>query len=116
MSAKGHKRGHPVVYLNGAWRWTDTEQRADGERPCVQCGETASLGGPDPCLGWIPGARSACCGHGTEESYIVLDSGESDQGAPVLASFAEDRVVLRWDLSEALAEQIAERLREQCDA
>jgi len=49
---------------------------------------------PDPCLGKIPGARGACCGHGqpAEEDglpYILLDLDEShrrpgEYGKPVL--------------------------------
>jgi hypothetical protein len=27
--------------------------------------------GYDACLGYIEGAKSACCGHGVEEGYIV---------------------------------------------
>lgn len=55
--------------------------------------------GPDACLGTIPGASHACCGHGdTEQAYVVL-GGQPNQscteidtvtisGAAALAFFA----------------------------
>ena len=29
----------------------------------------------DPCLGYLPGVRYACCGHGEEHGYIFFDNG-----------------------------------------
>lgn len=29
----------------------------------------------DPCLGFLPGVRYACCDHGGEDGYIFFDNG-----------------------------------------
>lgn len=60
-------RGHAVYWDGLAWRYQDglpAPSYGGEERPCNHCGEVAELGGPDPCLGWLPGVVSACCGHG----------------------------------------------------
>jgi hypothetical protein len=67
----GHKRGHPVVFDDDHWRYEDGVLASAQERPCVKCGDTAEPGGPDPCLGLIPGIASACCGHGIEPGYAI---------------------------------------------
>ena len=40
---------------------------------CGSCGRSADgsdgWGGPDPCLGLLPGVISACCGHGCNRPY-----------------------------------------------
>jgi len=75
VGAKPHRRGHPIAYdaASRTWKYADTGEvtpRDRGaERPCVKCGLTAEPGGPDPCLGWLPGVASACCGHGVGDAY-----------------------------------------------
>lgn len=47
--------------------------------PCRACGlrvdpalnDTPLGGAPDPCLGFVPGAFQACCGHGRASSAYV---------------------------------------------
>jgi hypothetical protein len=62
------------------------------ERPCGKCGLVADpwpddqpMMSPDPCLGWLPGVRFACCGHGAEDGnpYVSLETGDilDDQDA-----------------------------------
>lgn len=41
---------------------------------CRRCGAKRS-GGPDACLGMLPGVANACCGHGTREGYIQFTNG-----------------------------------------
>lgn len=85
MSATAHTRGHPIVYIDGAWCWADSRTPIAGEeRPCVKCGLTAKLDGPDPCFGLIPGVSAACCGHGIEAPVIVWDDAAASLtgGAP----------------------------------
>jgi hypothetical protein len=48
---------------------------AGPEPPCPFCGEAAEAGGPDPCMGVLPGVSSACCGHGVHEGWIRFDRG-----------------------------------------
>jgi hypothetical protein len=73
MTARGLIRGRPAAWDGAAWRWADTNGLAPGwggtERPCPACGLTADENGPDPCLGWIEGLISACCGHEVEDAY-----------------------------------------------
>lgn len=42
-------------------------------RACAYCGQeydgSDGWGGPDPCLGLLPGVISACCGHGVNRPY-----------------------------------------------
>jgi hypothetical protein len=47
-------RGHGIV-LTGQ----------DPQRACGHCGSVATTEGHDACLGTLPGALNACCGHGT---------------------------------------------------
>jgi hypothetical protein len=76
----GFFRGHPAVVLEGEafLRYADDltpivdTEGAYVERPCRHCGLLATPDGPDPCLGMLPGVRSACCGHGIEEPYVAF--------------------------------------------
>jgi hypothetical protein len=69
-------RGHRVSYIAPSWCYSDGVPMGSVERPCVECGKVAaSFDAPDPCLGYLTGVRSACCGHGVTDSY-VLRSGQ----------------------------------------
>lgn len=52
-----------------------------GVRKCAACGaDRPTDGGPDPCLGWLPGLRFACCGHGYRAlAYLVWDDDPDGQ-------------------------------------
>ncbi len=69
MTAHQHLRGHPIIYVDGHWKYEDTGEIADYERPCTRCGEMPTKEGYDHCLGYIKGAKHACCGHGKEKAY-----------------------------------------------
>lgn len=75
MTATAHMRGHKVYYdeVADTWCYSDNDEPAQRERPCTHCGELPTLEGYDPCLGFVPGAVSACCGHGVEEPYVMWD-------------------------------------------
>jgi len=69
--------GHPAYFdeaLNN-WRYCDTDEpiQIPSQRPCPQCRQLPSLDGHDACLGTIPDACAACCGHGVEMGYIAWD-------------------------------------------
>ena len=68
-----YNRGHLIKYVNSAWVYVDTGTTIDIDRPCTRCGRSATTEGYDACLGHIQGATSACCGHGVEKGYIVLE-------------------------------------------
>ena len=66
-----HSRGHEI-YLDGMdWRFADNNEIDDGLRICKRCECKPTKEGYDACLGHVVGATSACCGHGSEEGYIV---------------------------------------------
>jgi len=57
-------RGHIIYHDDFRWRYVDDNEPVKGiGRPCVRCGNMATPEGYDACLGYIPGALSACCGH-----------------------------------------------------
>ncbi len=57
---------------------------------CTGCGLERMLGAPDPCIGYLPGVRYACCGHGRGDSYIYFENGVTITGA--FAEIARRRV------------------------
>ncbi len=65
-------RGHAIICIDGEWLYKDTMTPTVGDdRPCGHCGKQRTAEGHDGCLGAIPGAMNACCGHGeSEEAYI----------------------------------------------
>jgi hypothetical protein len=72
VTATARHRGHSVSYIASSWRYSDGAPMGSIERPCVECGEiAASFDAPDPCLGYLPGVRSACCGHGVTDAYSL---------------------------------------------
>ena len=46
---------------------------------CSHC-KLQSVNGHDPCISDLPGVRYACCGHGKEDAYIMLESGHIIRG------------------------------------
>jgi hypothetical protein len=53
----------------------DTNELMNSKRPCKRCGKPPTKEGYDACIGNVKGfVKSACCGHGVEEPYIVLDA------------------------------------------
>ena len=71
-------RGHRVNVLeNGDQVFDDSGKFYNRQRPCRRCGRSPTAEGYDACIGYLPGVFSACCGHGQEESYCVMDDGHS---------------------------------------
>ena len=68
---KSHSRGWEIYYDGINWRYSDTNEIMNDTRPCKKCGRSPTKEGYDACLGHIEGAKSACCGHGVEKTYIV---------------------------------------------
>jgi len=66
-------RGHEIWFDHGdsVWRYVDNGNEIDEMRPCAKCGKMPTKEGYDACLGYIPGAVSACCGHGVRDEFIV---------------------------------------------
>jgi len=70
-----HTRGHLIYWDEDrkAWFYADDQTPISQERPCMQCRKMPTPEGHDPCLGHIPGAIGACCGHGVEDGFIKWD-------------------------------------------
>ena len=72
MAATSHHRGHVIEYVpDNTWAYVDSCEPIDDDRPCVRCGKAPTAEGFDRCKGFVPGARSVCCGHGVGPSIIV---------------------------------------------
>jgi hypothetical protein len=68
---RSRSRGWGTIYKDGAWVYADNGQPASEDRPCRRCGRPPTAEGHDACLGRVPGAASACCGHGVEKPCHV---------------------------------------------
>ena len=87
-------RGHPIEYVGGEWRYVDdgTPTVGSDRSCCGKCGQHRTPEGHDACVGTIPGAMNACCGHGQDnEAYIQFFAAERLSG--VLALEAMKRAV-----------------------
>ena len=74
MTVTSYRHGHLIRYDpdTEAWTYIDTGEPVEGNpRPCPRCGRFPTADGHDACLGEIPGAAAACCGHGVTEDYIL---------------------------------------------
>ena len=63
-------RGWPIYYDGQQWRYADNNESIDIMRPCMHCGRVPTKEGYDACLGYIEGAKAACCGHGETKPYV----------------------------------------------
>ena len=74
----GHKIEKP---FNSNYKWKNGDELKPNEGVrCCECGMTGYLDDKlkskeDPCLGQLPGVRSACCGHGKSRGYIKMNNG-----------------------------------------
>ena len=78
MAVTGTIFGHDVLYTGDHWCWRDTGLPVEPivKRSCPQCGAVPTPEGYDPCIGYVEGAVSVCCGHGSEQGYIVWPNKE----------------------------------------
>ena len=68
-----YTRGCKIIFMNGVWFYLDTMTPDDNSRPCKRCGKLP-INGYDACLGHIDGVKSACCGHGVEKPYSIMEA------------------------------------------
>lgn len=66
-------RGHLAEYDGNSWVYSDDKTSIGIMRTCARCGEYPTPEGYDTCLGFILGAKWACCGHGIESIKIVWE-------------------------------------------
>ena len=76
MTATSYCNGNPAFYdqASGQWLYWDRTPTSD-PKPCPRCGHLPTPDGDDACLGHIPGATAACCGHGKDRGYIQYTDG-----------------------------------------
>lgn len=72
--AESWERGHRTFWDGKVWRYKDTGEAATGKRSCARCGKPPTGDGHDACLGCVPGATSACCGHGVHNPICCVMS------------------------------------------
>lgn len=73
MTAKALIFGHEAWYDQSkeAWRYCDNDEFVEEcEKLCPECNQSRTEEGYDPCIGYIPGATSVCCGHGKKDGWI----------------------------------------------
>lgn len=69
-----NSRGHAIYYDGNFWRYIDNDDDIhNNKRACTRCGQFPTSDGFDHCLGRIEGAISACCGHGIDKPYLVIE-------------------------------------------
>lgn len=61
--------GRPISWNESKKRWEPQGTTGDG---CPKCGRKPTPEGYDPCLGHIPGAVAACCGHGAANPTVTF--------------------------------------------
>ncbi len=86
----GRLRGHQIYCDDrDVWRYVDSNEPTVGaERSCGVCLEPTGPSGHDPCIGEVPGAINACCGHGEEqEAYVEYPDGVRVSGMDAIRVF-----------------------------
>lgn len=70
-------RGYKIEKQNEDWVFSDNKESVSEtwqSRPCGHCNLMNTHEGHDGCLGTIPNALNACCGHGNDaEAYIQFE-------------------------------------------
>jgi len=65
-------------------------QQEDSIRICKICNQELDYSKPDPCLGYLPGVKFACCGHGEPDGgYISFQNG--------ISIHFETECIIDWD-------------------
>ncbi len=72
MTGRSHVRGWACEFKGGRWVFTDNGRATDHSRACRRCGRKPTPEGYDACLGHIPGATGACCGHGVDDGFVRM--------------------------------------------
>lgn len=104
MTARGHLRGHVILWDEAAdeWLYADTgepiytpDMAGSGQFGiCAHCGLGPTPEGHDGCLGTLPEhtVMNACCGHGIDaRAYVQYWDGECVRGAEALAEIEKLR-------------------------
>ena len=76
MAIVSQTNGHRIIYINKEWIYGDTKEPVSRIRPCKHCGKHSTKERHDGCIGHLEGAIHACCGHGIEKPYAILNNGD----------------------------------------
>ena len=109
MTARAHIRGHEIAFERETWVYADTHEDIDSaeERSCSRCGKYPTPEGYDACLGKIPGAKYACCGHGIGEAYVIMYATKDEARIPPGPyCYYGDTLCPYWDRREDMPEQM----------
>jgi hypothetical protein len=84
MEVNSYIYGSPVYFDDNAqtWHYMDGQPIPTNHaecRPCPRCNKPPTTEGHDACLGTIPGALNACCGHGVQEGYVQWERSDVAQ-------------------------------------
>ena len=119
MVAKSHSRGWEIEWNDSQWVYTDSKKPIDVNRPCKRCGRKPTTEGYDACLGHIPNATSACCGHGVIKPFVVFKDRimtkdqilKEIEEIKKVAAHDDDELahILEEDLYEEFIEYVAKR-------
>lgn len=79
-------RGHAIELAGNTWIYSDTRKPVSDEpdRACGHCGLANTPEGYDGCIGEVPGALNACCGHGDDSAAYVQLAEREARGADAL--------------------------------
>lgn len=75
MTVSSYHRGWRIELKGEKWVYSDTKEPCfliKNERPCKRCGRFPTSEGHDACLGKLPNALAACCGHGVKKPYVIF--------------------------------------------
>lgn len=78
VMSKSNAYGHEIEYdwNNNIWIYSDTKEPITNIKPCKHCGKLPTKEGYDNCIGELPNVKFACCGHGKDKPYAILNNGE----------------------------------------
>ena len=116
--SKSKLRGHYVTYMSGEWLYEDTMTPTVGvERACGACGLDNIIDGHeayDGCIGRLPNAMNACCGHGlTGGAYIQYWDDNCIKGEKALIKMGlkkrKDSFIGNLNISECYKKRVLER-------
>lgn len=68
--------GYAIIPIEDYHELRGVKGFVENSWPCAKCGATGPTSeGHDPCLANLPGVIHACCGHGVDEGYLMLENG-----------------------------------------
>ena len=75
-------RGNKIFFdvFDNVWKYLDDNSIFDDSKPCAKCRKHPTEEGYDACLGYVPGIKNACCGHGVNPVYFQRNERKTING------------------------------------